>query len=248
MDFPDLLTSATALFLDFDGTLVDIAAQPNEVEVPHSLVQTLGALNESLGGAVAVISGRPISQIDDFLRPLQLAAAGVHGAERRSAAGAMTLLSAPVLDVVEQAARRLAGQHAGLLVETKRGSLALHYRQAPELEALCLSAMQEAVEQSPGVTLLQGKMVVEAKPSGATKGRAIEAFLQEAPFAGRTPLFVGDDITDEVGFAAVQRLGGLGVKVGEGATVAWQRIATPELFRQQLQDAATARTGKAVTP
>lgn len=247
MDFPDLLTNATALFLDFDGTLVDIADQPHDVEVPHSLVQTLGSLNDALGGAVAVISGRPISQIDDFLRPLQLAAAGVHGAERRGANGEMTLLPAPGLDVVEQAARKLAGQNAGLLVETKRGSLALHYRQAPELEALCLSTMQQAVEQSPGVTLLQGKMVVEAKPSGATKGGAIEAFLQEAPFAGRTPLFVGDDITDEVGFAAVQRLGGLGVKVGEGPTVAWQRIATPELFRQQLQDAATARTGKAVT-
>ncbi len=246
MDFPDLLSNATALFLDFDGTLVDIADQPHDVEVPHSLVQTLGSLNESLGGAVAVISGRPISQIDDFLRPLKLAAAGVHGAERRSASGEMTLLAAPALDVVEHAARKLAAGHAGLLVESKRGSLALHYRQAPELEALCLSAMQDAVRESPGVTLLRGKMVVEAKPSGASKGGAIEQFLREAPFAGRTPLFVGDDVTDEAGFASVQRMGGLGVKVGEGPTVAWQRIATPELFRQELQDAA-ARTGKAVT-
>ena len=248
MDFPDLLTPATALFLDFDGTLVDIAGQPHDVEVPHSLVQTLGCLNDLLGGAVAVVSGRPISQIDDFLRPLHLAAAGVHGAERRSAGGEMTLLSAPALDVVEQAARKLAAHNAGLLVETKRGSVALHYRQAPELEAACLSTMQAAVQDSPGVTLLQGKMVVEAKPSGATKGGAIEAFLREPPFAGRTPLFVGDDITDEVGFASVQRLGGLGVKVGDGPTVAWQRIATPELFRQQLRDAVIARTGKAVTP
>jgi trehalose 6-phosphate phosphatase len=144
--------------------------------------------------------------------------------------------------------RKLAAQNAGLLVETKRGSLALHYRQAPELETLCLSTMRQAVSESPGVTLLQGKMVVEAKPSGATKGGAIEDFLREPPFAGRTPLFVGDDITDEVGFASVQRLGGLGVKVGEGATVAWQRIATPDQFRQQLQDAVAARTAKATTP
>ena len=247
MDFSNLLYSSTALFLDFDGTLVDIAEQPNEVAVPHGLVPTLGLLKDYLGGAVAVVSGRPISQIDDFLRPLQLACAGVHGAERRSASGATTLLSAPALELVEQAARNLAASNAGLLVERKRGSLALHYRQAPELEALCLSAMQDAVQQSPGVTLLRGKMVVEAKPSGATKGGAIEEFLREAPFAGRTPLFVGDDITDEVGFASVQRLGGLGVKVGEGPTVAWQRIATPELFRQELQAAAAARTGKAVT-
>ena len=248
MDFSNLLYSSSALFLDFDGTLVDIAEQPHDVAVPPGLVSTLGLLNDYLSGAVAVISGRPISQIDDFLRPLQLAAAGVHGAERRSAAGELTLLAAPVLDVVEQAARKLADQNAGLLVESKRASLALHYRQAPELAALCLSTMQAAVQQSPGVTLLQGKMVVEAKPSGATKGGAIEAFLREPPFAGRTPLFVGDDITDEVGFASVQRLGGLGVKVGEGPTVAWQRIATPELFRQELQDAVATRIGKAVAP
>ena len=247
MDFLDILSSATALFLDFDGTLVDIADQPHDVQVPHGLVQTLGSLNDSLGGAVAVISGRPISQIDDFLRPLKLAAAGVHGAERRSASGELTLLHAPALDVVEHAARKLAASNAGLLVESKRGSLALHYRQAPELEALCLSTMQDAVRESSGLTLLQGKMVVEAKPSGATKGGAIEQFLGEPPFAGRTPLFVGDDITDEAGFASVQRLGGMGVKVGDGPTVARQRIATPQLFRQQLQDAVVARTAKAVS-
>lgn len=246
MDFADLLYNSTALFLDFDGTLVDIAEQPHDVEVPSGLVQTLMSLNDYLGGAVAVVSGRPISQIDDFLRPLQLAAAGVHGAERRSAVGAVTLLSTHPLDVVEQAARKLAAQNAGLLVESKRGSIALHYRQAPELEALCLSTMQQAVQDSPGLTLLQGKMVVEAKPGGASKGRAIEDFMREPPFAGRAPLFVGDDITDEVGFASVQRVGGLGVKVGEGSTVAWQRIATPEQFRQELHDAVAMRTGKAV--
>ena len=242
MNFADLLFNSTALFLDFDGTLVDIAEQPHDVEMPPGLVQTLTALNGYLGSAVAVISGRPISQIDAFLRPLQLASAGVHGTERRSASGAMTLLSTQPLDFVEQSARKLAAQHAGLLVESKRGSIALHYRQAPELAEICLFTMQTAVQKSPGVTLLQGKMVVEAKPGGASKGRAIEDFMREAPFAGRTPLFVGDDITDEVGFSSVQRMGGLGVKVGEGATVAWQRIATPELLRQQLHDAVTTRS------
>ena len=246
MNFADLLYNSTALFLDFDGTLVDIAEHPHDVEVPSALVPTLRSLSEYLGGAVAVISGRPISQIDDFLRPLQLAAAGVHGAERRSSGGQLTLLSTHPLDVVEQAARKLAAQNAGLLVESKRGSLALHYRQAPELEELCLSTMQQAVQESPGITLLRGKMVVEAKPGGASKGGAIEKFMREPPFAGRAPLFVGDDITDEVGFSTVQRLGGLGVKVGEGATVAWQRIASPEQFRQELQDAVATRTGKAV--
>ena len=246
MNFTELLFNSTALFLDFDGTLVDIAEQPQDVKVPFALVPTLRSLHHYLGGAVAVISGRPIDQIDDFLRPLRLAAAGVHGAERRSAGGELTLLATHPLHLVEQAARKLAAQHAGLLVESKRGSLALHYRQAPELQDLCLAAMRDAVLDSPGITLLQGKMVVEAKPGGASKGRAIEDFLREPPFAGRTPLFVGDDVTDEVGFASVQRVGGMGVKVGEGATVAWQRIATPQRFRQELQDAVAARTGKAV--
>ena len=122
--------------------------------------------------------------------------------------------------------------------------MALHYRQAPELEALCLQAMQAAVEESPGLTLLRGKMVVEAKPGGASKGHAIEAFLQEPPFAGRMPVFVGDDFTDEVGFATVQRMQGLGVKVGEGASVAWHRLDSPAALRYQLQAAVAAQGRK----
>jgi trehalose 6-phosphate phosphatase len=198
-------------------------------------------LQDYLHGAVAVISGRPIAQIDDFLQPLRLAVAGVHGAERRGADGKMHLLDTHPLDHVEEAARLLAARHPGLLVESKRGSLALHYRLAPELEDDCVLAMQQAVAESPGITMLRGKMVVEAKPGGASKGRAIEDFLAEAPFAGRTPVFIGDDITDEVGFSTVQRLGGLGIKVGEGATVAWRRLPDPAALRQELEAAAAAR-------
>ena len=127
-------------------------------------------------------------------------------------------------------------------MESKRGSLALHYRQAPELESVCVDTMQAAVQDSPGLTLLRGKMVVEAKPGGASKGRAIEAFMHEAPFAGRLPVFIGDDITDEVGFSTVQRMGGMGIKVGEGATVAWHRLADPGALRQQLEAVVAART------
>jgi trehalose 6-phosphate phosphatase len=145
---------------------------------------------------------------------------------------------------VEEAALTLAARHPRLRVENKRGSVALHYRQAPELESLCLDTMQAAVEESPGLTLLRGKMVAEAKPGGASKGHAIEAFLQEPPFAGRTPVFIGDDFTDEVGFSTVQRLGGLGIKVGDGPTVAWQRLASPAALRWQLQAAVAAKAGK----
>jgi len=244
MNFVDILHPSCALFLDFDGSLVDIAAQPEAVIVPSGLVGTLESLNRYLGGALALISGRPIEQIDAFLEPLRLPVAGVHGAERRGADGSMTLLSTHPLEQVEEVAQALAARHPQLRVENKRGSIALHYRQAPELEDLCLETMQAAVEESPGLTLLRGKMVAEAKPGGASKGRAIEAFMQEAPFAGRTPVFVGDDITDEVGFSTVQRLQGLGVKVGDGPTVAWQRLASPATLRWQLQAAAAAKAGK----
>jgi trehalose 6-phosphate phosphatase len=245
MNVVDILVPSCALFLDFDGTLVDIAPQPESVMVPSALIGTLRSLHEYLGGGLALISGRPIAQIDAFLDPLRVPVAGVHGTERRAADGTVTLLSTHPLGNVEAAAMRLAAEHPQLLVESKRGSIALHYRQAPALEALCLKVMQEAVEESPGLTLLRGKMVAEAKLGGASKGHAIEAFMHEPPFAGRTPVFIGDDFTDEVGFATVQRLGGMGVKVGEGASVAWQRLESPAALRYQLQAAAAAKTRKA---
>jgi trehalose 6-phosphate phosphatase len=138
-------------------------------------------------------------------------------------------------------ARALVTQHPGLLVEVKRGSLALHYRMAPELEPLVLRTMQEAVDASPGVTLLRGKMVAEAKPGGASKGRAIEDFLRELPFSGRRPVFIGDDVTDEAGFLTVQRLGGIGIKVGDGSTMAMGRLADPPALRRELEAAVAAR-------
>ncbi|MEP6826115.1 MAG: trehalose-phosphatase [Ramlibacter sp.] len=242
MSLADILCPSCALFLDFDGTLVDLAPQPEDVVVPSGLVRTLQALQQYLGGAVAVISGRPIDQIDAFLAPLQLPAAGVHGAERRGPDGEVTLLSTHSLRTVEAAATVLALKHPALRVENKRGSIALHYRQAPELQAMCLETMQAAVEQSPGLSLLHGKMVLEAKPSSVSKGLAIQAFLREAPFIGRTPLFVGDDVTDEAGFTTVQNMGGTGVKVGPGPTCAWQRLASPEAMRLELEQAVAVRT------
>jgi trehalose 6-phosphate phosphatase len=241
MTLVEILYPSCALFLDFDGTMVDIAPQPHAVEVPKPLIGALQHLSDHLQGAVAVISGRPIEQIDAFLRPLKLAVAGVHGAERRGADGQLHLLQTFPLDAIEEAACTLAARNPGLLVENKRGSIALHYRQRPELEPLCLQSMQDAVATSPGVTLLKGKMVVEAKPGGASKGRAIEDFLREAPFAGRKPVFIGDDVTDEAGFSTVQRLGGLGIKVGGGATVAWRRLADPSALRRELEAAVAAR-------
>lgn len=245
MDVADLLCPSCALFLDFDGTLVDLAEQPEDVVVPPALVDTLRELHTYLGGALAVISGRPIEQIDEFLAPLRLPVAGVHGAERRAADGTLSLQTTHPLDEVQHAAHALVQQHPALRLEAKRGSLALHYRQAPQLETLCLDTMRAAVEASPGLTLMRGKMVVEAKPGGASKGLAIDAFMHEEPFAGRKPVFMGDDFTDEVGFTVVQRRGGMGVKVGGGASAAWHRVESPAVLRQEMAQAVALKHGRA---
>lgn len=225
----------SALFLDFDGTLVELAPQPDAIVVPEGLVPLLAALREHLGGALAVVSGRPILAIDELLQPLDLPVAGVHGAERRTADGRLQLQPAPPLAAVEQAALMLQRQYPDLMVETKRGALALHYRQAPHLETLCRETLQAAVDKSTGVTLLHGKMVLEAKSALAHKGLAVAAFLREAPFAGRKPLFIGDDTTDEAGFSVAQMHGGAGLKVGAGLTVATHRISGPAELLRALQ-------------
>lgn len=235
------ITSDTALFLDFDGTLAGLAPQPDQVHVPPGLVGTLAALSARLGGALALVSGRPLRDLDHFLAPLQLPAAVEHGAQRRAADG--RLVSAPSVDLtlVHQAAAHLAQQHPGLLLEEKNLAISLHYRHAPELEGLCLQAMREAVARSPGLDLMQGKFVLDIKPAGSSKGTAIADFMAETPFAGRTPVFVGDDVTDEAGFAQVQRLGGHAIKVGPGPTLATYRCASVEAVARWLQAAGSAR-------
>jgi len=240
MTLSDCLNPSCALFLDFDGTLVEIALRPEAVVVPNHLPDTLGRLRQRLGGAIAVVSGRPIAQIDRFLAPLVLSVAGVHGAERRRADGSLARHAVQTLERVKDTAMTLVHAHPALRIEAKRGAIALHYREAPHLQPLCLKAMQAAVEKTPGLTLLCGKMVVEAKPSSATKSRAIDAFMREPPFAGRTAVFIGDDVTDEAGFACVQRQGGIGVKVGEGPTAARLRVADPAAMRAALEQALRA--------
>jgi len=228
-----------ALFLDFDGTLVDIAPRPELVVVKPELLAALSVLQQRLDGRLAIVSGRPIEELDRMLAPLVLPAAGVHGMERRGPDGVLRRLPAPDFTRVRAAATALAEEHSGLWVEEKHGALALHYRQAPELQELCGATMAAAVNESPGLVLMQGKMIVEVKAGGVSKGTAIRDFLAEAPFAGHRPLFVGDDTTDEAGFDQVQALGGIGLKVGPGPTVASHRIASTDELRQALARAAT---------
>ncbi len=205
-----------ALFLDFDGTLVEIAAAPDQVVVPVGLIEVLARLAEQRGGALAVVSGRRIGDLDRFLAPLALPAAGLHGLERRRADGTIERSAAPrwigrLAPELDAFARR----HPGVRVENKQLSIAVHYRAAPEAATAVrqfVDACAAALEHQATVQL--GKMVVEIRPAGRDKGAAIEAFMREAPFHGRTPVFLGDDLTDEHGFEAVNRLGGVSIRVG----------------------------------
>lgn len=210
-----------ALFLDFDGTLVDIAPAPDLVHVPERLPRLLESLRDRLDGALGIVSGRPIAQIDAYLRPFRAATAGLHGLERRRADGA--LVETPPDPALEPLRARLvpfAASRPGVLLEDKGLSIAVHYRSAPEREAECRAEMEAALADAPGLDLLSGKMVFEARPHGMDKGNAIALFLTEPPFRGRTPVFVGDDRTDEDGFRIVSAHGGLAIKVGAGETLA----------------------------
>ena len=244
---PPPLGQNAALFLDFDGTLVELAPTPEAIEIPPALVPLLGDLRDQLGGALAVVSGRQIDSIDRFLAPLRLPAAGEHGVQRRDAEGRMQEQRAPDLVPILDIANELARVHEGLLVERKHAAIALHYRLAPQLEAVCRDAMSRAIAHDPMLELMHGKFVFEVKPSGVNKGVAIDAFMAEAPFAGRVPVFLGDDTTDESGFAVVQPRGGVAVKVGSGTSLALHRLESPLAVYEwlvQARDLLAARSGK----
>ncbi len=233
---PGPLTARSALFLDFDGTLAELAPTPDAVVIPGELLSLLERLHVQLGGAVALITGRAQEDIEPMIAPLQLPAAYEHGAVRRAEWGMVSLdpEQMPDLGPALAAAHALAARHQGLLVEHKHTAMALHFRLAPEMEAACVEAMLGAVQDTPGLQLLRGKAVVEVKSARVNKGHAIQAFMGEAPFEGRTPLFAGDDVTDEAGFEVVQRLGGAGIKVGDGDSCALHRIANPQALRAWL--------------
>lgn len=237
---PPFSPSAVALFLDFDGTLADIAPRPEAVALAPGVLGTLGRLAQALQGALAIVSGRRLADLDHFLAPLRLPVAAEHGALRRLPCGRLTEARPPDLEDVTHAAEELVSQYPGLHMERKTSSVALHYRQRPDLAQTCLAAMAEACDRTPGTELLHGKCVVEVKPLGVDKGHAIACFMKEAPFAGRQPWFAGDDVTDESGFDWVQRAGGAAIKVGEGASAARHRLGSPAQLRHWLKQAASA--------
>jgi trehalose 6-phosphate phosphatase len=216
---PPTLDLQSALFLDVDGTLLEIAPRPELVHVPHGLPALIARLSEQRDGALALISGRPLAQIDRLFQPWRGAAAGLHGIERRRADGTLDSIiddaSEGALNRIRPKLAALARGERGLIVEDKGATLALHYRAVPDREAKIL-ACAEALQREAGAALrlIAGKMVVEFQPRNANKGSAIAAFLAEAPFAGRPPVFLGDDTTDEDGFAEIRCRGGFAIRVG----------------------------------
>ncbi|AXS41962.1 trehalose-phosphatase [Breoghania sp. L-A4] len=239
MGSPPLLAPNAALFLDFDGTLVDIAPTPASIHIPEKLSSLLEDLIAAFDGAVALITGRPLSEVDGFLAPLKLPAAGLHGLERRmeSDEAIERVETGPELNTLRE---RIAGARLlddAVQLEDKGLALAVHYRQAPERGPDIAAGLAAASADLPSLHMIHGKMVVELKSGAQDKGRALAAFMELVPFAGRYPVFVGDDVTDEDGFAAAARLGGFGVKVGAGETCAAYRLAGIEAVRGWLESA-----------
>lgn len=227
---PPAIANDWALFLDVDGTLLDFSDTPGGVRVPAGLVEALGRLQQRLEGALALVSGRSLAQLDELFAPLHLPAAGLHGLERRHAGDRVRPPSPTVpLEQLRDNARALTTRYPGAVVEDKGATLAFHWRGNPEAEEPLRGLAGAALPWLHDYRLQHGNQVVELRPAGGDKGTAIAAMLDEAPFAGRVPVFVGDDLTDEHGFEIVLERGGLAVLVGDRA---------PSRARHGLRDPA----------
>jgi trehalose 6-phosphate phosphatase len=241
---PDL--RKCAILLDIDGTILDLAPSPRQVWVPPGLRRTLARLNELTGGAVALVSGRKLAEIDLIFAPLQLAAVGGHGAEMRIAPDADPVERATSLNPVLK--RKLASINElgpGILVEDKGYSLALHYRLAPDKEAIVRAEVEAICAAAPPgtVEILPGKLVFEVKPAGINKGNAVCELMSYAPFTGRNPIFVGDDTTDEPVFGILSQFGGIGYSVGRISPGSNGQFETPEAVRTWLMRIAAEGAG-----
>ncbi|MGQ3070367.1 MAG: trehalose-phosphatase [Ferrovibrionaceae bacterium] len=229
-----------ALFVDIDGTLLELADRPDTVVVPAGLAGLLHRLYDRLDGALALVTGRPLVDVAWLFPEFKGDAAGLHGAEWRcgGAKAAIHQDPKPLLAIAKRF-EALAIAHPGLLVEHKGPSVALHYRHVPKAAVLVEAAMTAAmVELGPGWQLIAGKAVFEILPAAASKGQAIDRFLDHQPYAGRKPAFLGDDVTDESGFAAVLNHGGLAIKVGPGDSRAPYRLPSVTAVHHWLRQLA----------
>ncbi|WP_170149933.1 trehalose-phosphatase [Kushneria marisflavi] len=240
-DVPDLPArdQAWALFLDLDGTLVDLVDHPDRIAVDDALRERLETLTRLLDGAVAVISGRAIDDLDKHLRLPTLAMSGQHGAEWRNSQGDRQIAQEhqEALDAVRKEVSQQVARDDALYLEDKGASLALHYRHRPEAGDMLKQKLDSMIEHYPDLLELhQGKFVFEIKGQGYDKGVALERFLAVAPFADRCPIFIGDDRTDEDGFRVVNAHQGLAIKVGTGESVAACRLTDPSAVHAWLDE------------
>ena len=230
------------LFLDVDGTLLELADHPGAVAVHPGLLPLIARLSAACGGALALVSGRTIADLDRLFGEINLPAAGMHGCERRDARGLMHV--APValeqLAEVRDGLKRLVVRHPGLLLEDKGAGLALHFQRARELEHwLRAEVALLAAPLVPHFALLNGHAVIEVKPAAHTKDTAVMEFMQESPFRGRLPIFIGDDQTDYDGFDAVRRFDGVAIAVGQRVKSEWW-LPDPGAVHHWLRQLAAA--------
>lgn len=232
----DIDVTRAAFFLDFDGTLAEIVDDPAAAHVDDSVLSVLSTLQDLCGGALAIVSGREIGDLDRRLFPLKTAAAGVHGLEWRMPDGMISRARTDdgALADVQGEAEHIASLHAGMVLEVKSGSLSLHYRMCPDMAAPCLAFAHDIRQRFPTIHVVEGKMVVEFKASARTKGDALAFFMARPPFAGRLPVFAGDDTTDEAGFSRIDVWSGVSVKIGNGPTRARYRLKDPAAFHAWL--------------
>ena len=220
-----------ALFLDFDGVIAEIAPRPDAVEVPASRAAIIAAWREASGGALALVSGREIDDLRSVFPAYEGAISGGHGAETEMPGGPRENASADIEAAREcgDAMEAFAAARPGLLFERKRAGGVLHYRADPGLEGPAWAMVEALIAGRDGLEAQPAKMAVEIKPAGFSKGSVIESLMGRAPFEGRTPIYVGDDTTDEAAFAVVNRMGGVSIKVGEGETAARYRAPPPHV-------------------
>jgi trehalose 6-phosphate phosphatase len=231
-----------ALFLDVDGTLIDLAERPDLVVTPAGLVATLKNAERKLAGALALISGRTIEDLDRLFEPLRLRASGVHGAEMRFDPGGLTTSTLAPTELPPSLAKtliRALEAFPGVFVENKRFSISVHYRLAPAAERPVRETVMRLIDSlRPPVEVMNAHCAIELKSPGFDKGGAIAGFLSTPPFRGRTPVFVGDDATDEDGFAVVAARGGCAYSVGRQLSGAMGVFSEPSAVRDWLAEFA----------
>lgn len=233
---PPLLTAGDALLLDFDGTLVGIAPRPDAVRVDPGLPALLQRLQERLGGALAIVTGRLLQDVDHRLAPLRFLGAGVHGAQLRLdlADPAHVPRDEQMAWIARDLVVRLRA-HPNVLIEDKGRSIAVHFRQAPESAAACRAAVADAIAGIPTLEMIEGHCLFEARRRGVSKEHAVDTLCAHPLFAGRRPIVLGDDRTDEDAFRAARRHRGIGVRVGPDATTAQHRLADVDAVHRWLR-------------